>query len=88
MALYNRRGAHKSWSQTKDWPKRTQPARDKRLDQFLRQVDPNGEMDPKTRMKAAKAARRAHCLKMAEKSVQVRKARKEARQQSGDRDGP
>jgi hypothetical protein len=87
MALHNRRGAHKSWSKTKDWPKRTQPARDKRLQRFLEQVDPDQVMDPETRLKAAKAARRAHCLEMAEKSVQVRKARKEARQ-SGDRDGP
>jgi hypothetical protein len=83
MALHNRRGAHKSWSKTKDWSKRTQPARNRRLERFEEQVDPGGEMDPATRLKAAKAARRAHCLEMAEKSAKVRKARKAAREGGG-----
>ena len=78
MALHNRRGVYQSWANTVDRTARTQAARDARSKQFEQQVDPEGRMDPETRAKAAAAARRAHCLKMAEKSVRVRREHKEA----------
>ena len=79
MGVSNRAGVNQSWAQTKDWSARTQPGRDARLKQFLKQVDPDNEMDPETRLKAAKAARKAHCQRMAAKSAKVRQAKKEAR---------
>jgi hypothetical protein len=78
MATHHKRAVLESWSQTKDWSARTKPARDARLRSYEKQVDPDGVMTPKDRAKAAKAAQRAHCLKMAEKSAKVRAARKRA----------
>ncbi|MDT7782230.1 MAG: hypothetical protein QOF58_649 [Pseudonocardiales bacterium] len=48
-----------SWAQTKDRAARTAPARAAAEDRFYKLVDPNGEMSPADREKAAGNARRA-----------------------------
>jgi hypothetical protein len=47
------------------------------LDRFEREVDPDGVQDPKERAFRAGHARRAYFSRLALKSVQVRKARKQ-----------
>lgn len=69
---------HTSWANTKDRTARTAPARQAFADRFERQVDPNGEMDPITRAKAAKNARVAYFKALASKSAKVRARRKSA----------
>lgn len=84
MALYNKRGAVESWSRTIDRTARTQAARDAQRAQIAQEIDPEGLMDEETRRKAVKAAWRARCLAMAEKSARVRRERKAAREATGD----
>jgi hypothetical protein len=83
MALHHKRGVNESWAHTVDRPARTQAARDARQKRYEQQADPDHRMDPATRAKAARNAEMAHMQRMAEKSVKVRKARKEA-QEKGD----
>jgi hypothetical protein len=78
MGLRDRRGAHESWARTVDRTARTQPARDAFTKKLELQVDPDGVMDPETRAKAVKNARKAHALAAAEKSVRTRKAKRVA----------
>jgi hypothetical protein len=52
--------AYASWAKTKDRTARTSPGTRALMERFERQVDPNGEMDPATRAKAAEAARKAY----------------------------
>lgn len=70
---------HTSWANTKDRTSRTAPARQAFVDRFERQVDPNGEMDPIARAKAAENARKAFYLALSLKSKNVRAARKAKR---------
>ena len=69
--------AHESWARTADRAARTANARRKMLDNFERQVDPDGVMSPSERAKAAENARKAYFKRLALKSVQVRKQRRE-----------
>jgi hypothetical protein len=70
---------HTSWANTKDRTARTAPGTKAFMDRFERQVDPDGEMDPVTRAKAAENAKRAYFLGLSAKSARVRARRKQAR---------
>lgn len=70
---------HTSWANTKDRTARTAPGTAAFMARFERQVDPNGEMDPQTRAKAAENARRAYFLGLAAKSARVRRQRAAAK---------
>jgi len=67
--------AHESWAQTEDRSARTAPARQKFLDTFEKQVDPQGLLDPVERARRAQHARKAHFLRLALKSAQARRAK-------------
>jgi hypothetical protein len=69
-------GAHKSWAQTENRSDRTAPARQASWDRFEKLVDPEGILHPSDRAKMAQSARKAHFLRMAQKSAQVRRRRK------------
>jgi hypothetical protein len=77
LAEYGRIGAYESWSRTEDWTARTAPARAAADEKFYDAVDPNRELSPAEREKRAAAARKAHFRRLALKSAQVRKARRE-----------
>lgn len=67
--------ADESWAKTKDRAARTAPARMAAEDRFYRLVDPDGEMTPGDREKAAQNARRAHFRRIALKRWERRDAR-------------
>lgn len=66
---------HTSWANTKDRTARTAPGTKAFMDRFERQVDPDGEMDPATRAKAAENAKKAYFKALALKSLKVRRQR-------------
>jgi hypothetical protein len=68
----------KSWANTEDRETRTKPGRDAFLEQFERQVDPEGVLPEKQRLERAQYARRAHMLELSRKSAQARRERKQA----------
>ena len=68
--------AHESWARTKDRSARTAPARRAMLDKFEQQVDPDGTLPPADRAKRAENARKAYFKRLALKSAQVRKQRR------------
>lgn len=72
--------AHTSWSKTLDRTARTVAAREAILQKLEQQVDPDGVMSPGDRRKAAENARKAQLLWAAQKSADVRAARKRAAQ--------
>lgn len=75
-ATNGRIGALESWSRTVDRTGRTKPAHSKSpasLDYHLATVDPEGVMTPENRLKAAKAAHRAHMLRLAKASAAARR---------------
>ncbi|MGI5155761.1 hypothetical protein [Microbispora sp. CA-102843] len=75
-ATNGRIGALESWANTVDRTARTQKARTKSkgsLEYWLEQVDPNGQMDAGTRLKAAKAKHRAYMLRLAQASAAARR---------------
>ena len=49
------------------------------VDRFERQVDPEGVLDPQERRRRADAARKAHMLRLAARSAEVRAGRKAAK---------
>ena len=51
-----------SWSRTHDRRARTQPGRDKFLERFEREVDPEGTLPPTERLKRAEHAKKAYML--------------------------
>ena len=71
-------GAYESWAKTSDRSARTAAARKAALDQFERQVDPNGELTPQERAIRASHARKAYFARLALKSAQARRARAQA----------
>lgn len=80
-ALRARIAVNTSWSKTKDRTARTAPAvsaSPASLAYWEKRVDPDGEMDEATRIKAAENARTAHYQRMAYRSAQVRSRRKTA----------
>lgn len=70
--------AHESWARTDDPARRTAPARDAFIASFERKVDPDGRLPPEERRKRAEHLRKAHYKRMALKSAQVRRAKREA----------
>lgn len=55
----------------------TAPARDKFMERFEREVDPDGTLDPKVRAKRAANARSAYFTSLALKSSKARRLKKE-----------
>jgi hypothetical protein len=51
-------------------------------ERFLRQVDPDGTLDPEERAVRADRARRAHMLTLAAKSAEARKRKADAEDQT------
>jgi hypothetical protein len=75
-ALRARLAAYERWSRTSDTTAATAAMRQAFRDRFERQVDPDGTLPVEERARRAEQARRAHFLRMALKSAQVRRARK------------
>jgi hypothetical protein len=70
----NRRiAAEVSWSRTYDRSARTRPARQKFLQRFEREVDPDGVLPPEERRRRAEHAKRAYMLRLAKRAVKARK---------------
>lgn len=67
--------ANVRWSQEPDRLAATAPGRRAAENRFAKLVDPNNEMSEHDRAVRAEAARRAHFLRMASKSAQVRRAK-------------
>ena len=71
----NRRiAAEISWSRTTDRSARTRPAREKFLQRFEREVDPDGALSPDERRRRAEHAKRAYMLRLAKRAVSARHA--------------
>lgn len=71
----NRRiAAEISWSRTTDRSARTRPARQKFLQRFEQEVDPDGVLPPEERLRRAEHAKRAYMLRLAKRAVAARKA--------------
>jgi hypothetical protein len=68
------------WSRTEDRAAHTAPARAALFKKFEDQVDPDRKLSPAQREKQAAAARKAHFLRLAERSAQVRKSRRLAKE--------
>jgi len=71
--INKRIAAEISWSRTHDRRARTQPGRDKFLERFEREVDPEGTLPPAERLKRAEHAKKAYMLRLAKRSARVRK---------------
>lgn len=69
--------AHESWARTENRSARTAPAREEFLDQFERKVDPDGILAPAERAKRAEHLRKAYFARLALKSAQARRRRRE-----------
>lgn len=76
-SLNGRIAALSMWAQTSDWSARSLPGRQAAWDRFERQVDPNNELPEPERLKRADAARRAHFSRLAKRSAEVRRRRKD-----------
>jgi len=74
-SLRARMAAHSSWARTPDPAARTAPARQRFLDRFEREVDPDGRLHPKERQRRAASARKAYFSALALKSAKARSAR-------------
>lgn len=70
-------GAHESWARTTDPAERLAPARRAFADSFLEKVDPEGELPPAERARRAESARKAHYARLALRSAQVRRRKRE-----------
>ncbi|MEV5543076.1 hypothetical protein AB0L13_40275 [Saccharopolyspora shandongensis] len=77
-ALRSRIGAHVSWANTGDRSARTAPARQKFLDRFEREVDPDGVLPPHERAIRADHARKAYFAQLAMRSADARRRRRNA----------
>jgi hypothetical protein len=77
-------GALKSWANTSDKTARTRPARDKFLERFEREVDPERKLPEKERTERALFARRAYMTALARRSAQVRREKTLARKGEAD----
>ena len=73
--LDRRIAAEISWSRTRDRSARTRPARDKFLERFEREVDPDGTLPAEERRRRAEHAKRAYMLRLAKRAVAARKTR-------------
>ena len=70
--------ANTRWALTEDRSAATQPAREALARKFEDQVDPERRLPPDERARRAESARRAHFQRMALKSAQSRRSRKQA----------
>ena len=77
MSLRGRMGAHALHARY-DSRELTATARKRFLDRFEREVDPDLELAPKERARRAEHARKAYFSKLALRSAQVRRKRKES----------
>lgn len=68
--------AYTRWAFEPDRSAATAPARRASDLRFERMVDPDGVLSPEERAVRAEAARRAHFLRMAHRSAEVRRARR------------
>lgn len=73
--LAGRLGAHTSWANTEDRPARTAPARQKFLDRFEREVDPEGRLTPQERGIRAEHARKAYFTRLSFLAAEARRRR-------------
>jgi hypothetical protein len=80
---------HTSWANTEDPTARTEPGRRTFMDSFERQIDPDGTMHAAERARRAGHLRSAHFARMALRSAQARRAKRNAkRRKGGSRDVP
>lgn len=73
--INQRIAAEISWSRTEDRSARTRPARQKFLQRFEQEVDPDGQLPPEERHRRAEHAKRAYMLSLAKRAVEARRAR-------------
>ncbi len=79
MASIDKRiAAHISWSRTVDRKARTKPGRDKFLERFEREIDPDGTLPPRERQQRAEHAKRAYMLRLAKRSALARRSKSTA----------
>lgn len=78
-ALQQQIASHMGWARTADRTARTAPGRKASDERFEHLVDPDRKMHPEARAKAAASARKAHYLKMALRSAEVRRSRRTPR---------
>jgi hypothetical protein len=71
--LSARIAAYDSWARTPDPVARTAPARDKFLERFAREVDPDGVLSPAERLRRAEYARKAYFTRLALASARARR---------------
>lgn len=72
----NRRiAAEISWSRTYDRGARTRPGRQKFLERFEREVDPDGTLPADERKRRANHALRAYMLRLSKRAVAARQAK-------------
>lgn len=74
--LAARIAAHSRWARERDRTEATRAARLASLDRFVKQVDPNLELDPVLREKLAESAKKEHYTRMALKSAASRRAKR------------
>lgn len=67
---------HTRWANEPDPIAATTPARAAFLDRFEREVDPDGQLDPKERARRAEHAKKAYFAKLALASSRARAAKK------------
>ncbi len=82
--IAGRAGAARSWANTSDKTARTKPARDKFLERFEREADPDNVLPEEERAARALLLRRAHMTELARRSAKVRRGKALARK--GHRD--
>ncbi|CAN5556488.1 hypothetical protein BH10ACT8_BH10ACT8_18070 [soil metagenome] len=75
LSMAGRAGAYKSWANTADPAARTRPGRQKFLDRFLDEVDPDRVLAPEDRERRATQARKAYMASLALKSAMARRRR-------------
>lgn len=69
--------AHESWARTDDRAARLAPARRAFADSFADKVDPDHKLPEAERARRAENARKAHYQRLALKSAQVRRRKRE-----------
>lgn len=72
-SINGRIGAEISWSRTQDRSARTRPAREKFLQRFEREVDPDGKLPADERRRLAEHAKRAYMLRLASRAAAARR---------------
>lgn len=77
-SLRGRIGAYTRWANTDDRYMATRAMREGFYAKFERDVDPEGKLTPEERAKRAEYARKAHMQRMALKSAQARRKRRQS----------